>query len=72
MALKILYLGWDYCGLARQELNKFTIAEKLVEAFSKSRIIDENSDIGFAVCGRTDKGVSGLSQVGEYCNLNCL
>ncbi|CDS35905.1 trna pseudouridine synthase 3 [Echinococcus multilocularis] len=63
VALKLLYLGWDYSGLARQELNKSTIAEKLIEAFSKCRMIEESSDIGFAVCGRTDKGVSGLSQV---------
>nr|CDS22692.1 trna pseudouridine synthase 3 [Echinococcus granulosus] len=63
VALKLLYLGWEYSGLARQELNKSTIAEKLIEAFSKCRMIEESSDIGFAVCGRTDKGVSALSQV---------
>ncbi|KAL5111926.1 tRNA pseudouridine 38/39 synthase [Taenia crassiceps] len=49
VALKILYLGWDYCGVARQELNKSTIAEKLFEAFSKCRMIDKSGDVGFAV-----------------------
>ncbi|KAL5960535.1 tRNA pseudouridine 38/39 synthase, partial [Taenia solium] len=63
VALKVLYLGWDYCGLVRQELNKSTVAEKLIEAFSKCRMIEQSTDVGFAVCGRTDKGVSGLSQV---------
>ncbi|VDM33959.1 unnamed protein product [Hydatigera taeniaeformis] len=63
VALKILYLGWDYCGLARQEITKCTIAEKLIEAFMNCRLIEESSDIRFAVCGRTDKGVSGFSQV---------
>ncbi|VDK22216.1 unnamed protein product [Taenia asiatica] len=49
--------------LSYEELNKSTVAEKLIEAFSKCRMIEQSTDVGFAVCGRTDKGVSGLSQV---------
>uniref|UniRef100_A0A5K3F2C8 tRNA pseudouridine synthase n=2 Tax=Mesocestoides corti TaxID=53468 RepID=A0A5K3F2C8_MESCO len=63
IALKILYMGWDYSGLARQEVNKSTIAEKLLDAFTRCRMLENSSTAGFAVCGRTDKGVSGLSQV---------
>ncbi len=63
VALKILYMGWDYSGLARQEMNKATIAEKLFDAFTRCRMLDNDAEVGFAMCGRTDKGVSGLSQV---------
>uniref|UniRef100_A0A183T4C7 tRNA pseudouridine synthase n=1 Tax=Schistocephalus solidus TaxID=70667 RepID=A0A183T4C7_SCHSO len=61
--LKILYFGWDYNGLARQELNKQTIAEKVIESFEKCRMLEDASTCSLAVCGRTDKGVSALSQV---------
>ncbi|VDL18821.1 unnamed protein product [Hymenolepis diminuta] len=63
IALKILYTGWDYSGLARQDSSKCTIAENLITALCKCRLIEDPGAIGFAVCGRTDKGVSGLSQV---------
>ncbi|KAM3175378.1 hypothetical protein ACTXT7_008646 [Hymenolepis weldensis] len=63
IALKILYTGWDYSGLARQDSSKCTIAENLIIALCKCRLIEDPGAIGFAVCGRTDKGVSGLSQV---------
>lgn len=63
IALKILYTGWDYSGLARQDSSKCTIAENLIAALCKCRLIEDPGAIGFAVCGRTDKGVSGLSQV---------
>lgn len=63
VAFKILYAGWDYSGLARQDLIKDTIAEKIIQTFTKCRMIENPDNTGFAVCGRTDKGVSGLSQV---------
>lgn len=63
IALKILYVGWNYSGLARQNFNKCTIAEKLINAFYKCRLLEDTGAEGFSVCGRTDKGVSGLCQV---------
>ncbi|VDK34189.1 unnamed protein product [Dibothriocephalus latus] len=66
VALKILYFGWDYNGLARQELNKITIAERVIESFEKCRMLEDTDACSFAACGRTDKGVSALSQVLKY------
>uniref|UniRef100_A0A0R3TS40 tRNA pseudouridine synthase n=1 Tax=Rodentolepis nana TaxID=102285 RepID=A0A0R3TS40_RODNA len=61
--LKILYTGWDYSGLARQDSSTCTVAENLITALCRCRLIEDPGALEFAVCGRTDKGVSGLSQV---------
>eukprot|EP00731_Ephydatia_muelleri_P015446 Em0008g1166a len=63
IALKVAYLGWDYHGLAIQETADDTIESKLFEALKRAKLIESHLECKFARCGRTDKGVSALSQV---------
>eukprot|EP01127_Copromyxa_protea_P020392 TRINITY_DN6828_c0_g1_i2.p1 TRINITY_DN6828_c0_g1~~TRINITY_DN6828_c0_g1_i2.p1 ORF type:complete len:447 (-),score=68.38 TRINITY_DN6828_c0_g1_i2:114-1421(-) len=73
VALKILYLGWDYYGLAMQttecpvtKTTPETIESHLLASLRKTRLIPENSDFGqvnYSRSGRTDKGVSAYGQV---------
>ncbi|XP_032625903.1 tRNA pseudouridine(38/39) synthase [Chelonoidis abingdonii] len=63
VALKIAYLGWGYQGFASQENTSNTIEEKLFEALSKTRLVDNRQTSNYHRCGRTDKGVSAFGQV---------
>lgn len=63
VALKILYLGWDYQGLAVQEDTNDTIEAHVFNALTLTRLIEERAKSNYHRCGRTDKGVSAFSQV---------
>jgi len=63
VALKILYLGWDYQGLAAQEDTNDTIEAHLFNALTRTTLIEDRSKSNYHRCGRTDKGVSAFSQV---------
>uniref|UniRef100_A0A7M4DX97 Pseudouridine synthase 3 n=1 Tax=Crocodylus porosus TaxID=8502 RepID=A0A7M4DX97_CROPO len=63
VALKIAYLGWGYQGFASQENTNNTIEEKLFEALSKTRLVENRQTSNYHRCGRTDKGVSAFGQV---------
>lgn len=65
VALKVAYLGWDYLGLATQELtvNDKTIERELFDALLKTRLIESRDTCNYHRSGRTDKGVSALGQV---------
>ncbi|KAJ7305073.1 hypothetical protein JRQ81_010885 [Phrynocephalus forsythii] len=63
VALKIAYLGWGYQGFASQENTSNTIEDKLFEALSKTRLIENRQTSNYHRCGRTDKGVSAFGQV---------
>lgn len=63
IALKLLYIGWDYQGFASQENTTNTIEEELFIALIKSKLIENRATANYSRCGRTDKGVSAFGQV---------
>ncbi|XP_070548897.1 tRNA pseudouridine(38/39) synthase-like isoform X2 [Ptychodera flava] len=63
IALKFLYLGWDYQGFASQENTDKTIEACMFEALLKTRLIEDRQSANYSRCGRTDKGVSAFGQV---------
>jgi tRNA pseudouridine38-40 synthase len=62
IALKIAYLGSDFHGFARQP-DLPTIEGELIKALTESGIIDNPSDTGYSIAGRTDRGVHALGNV---------
>ncbi|RWS26159.1 uncharacterized protein B4U80_01777 [Leptotrombidium deliense] len=63
IALKILYLGWNYRGFVTQEDTEQTIEKFVFEALMKTKLIEDRATSNYHRCGRTDKGVSAFSQV---------
>lgn len=63
VALRFLYLGWDYDGYVVQEDTVKTIESALFEALQRTRLLDQRETSNYHRCGRTDKGVSAFSQV---------
>ncbi|XP_002153998.2 tRNA pseudouridine(38/39) synthase isoform X1 [Hydra vulgaris] len=63
IALKFLYLGWDYQGLANQETTNNTIEDAIFNAMIKAKLIEDRVLCKYSRCGRTDKGVSAFGQV---------
>ncbi|KAJ7637126.1 pseudouridine synthase [Roridomyces roridus] len=69
IALKFLYAGWAYNGLAIQASDATplpTVEGVLFEALGKARLIDPSAGFegcGWERCGRTDRGVSAGGQV---------
>jgi len=63
MAFKVAYLGEDFNGFQIQENTTDTISEHIFGALTKCKLIDDIGTANFAVCGRTDKGVSSFGNV---------
>ncbi|KAI8354564.1 pseudouridine synthase [Choanephora cucurbitarum] len=65
IALRIAYLGWNYCGYASQNRPEEipTIEDMLFKALINCRLVENIEASDYSRCGRTDKGVSGLGQV---------
>lgn len=63
IALKILYFGWDYDGLATQVNSENTIEFHLFNALTKTCLVESRESCCYNRCGRTDKGVSSYGQV---------
>ncbi|KAK9792249.1 hypothetical protein WJX73_006843 [Symbiochloris irregularis] len=67
VALKIVYLGWDYSGFATQNSDTTrTVEDELYAALRRTCLIPHDStwqSLQYSRCGRTDKGVSAASQV---------
>lgn len=63
VALRLLYLGWDYSGYVLQEDTGRTVEAALFEALERTRLLEDRADAHYHRCGRTDKGVSAFSQV---------
>ncbi|KAG6845143.1 hypothetical protein H0H87_000380 [Tephrocybe sp. NHM501043] len=68
IALKFSYAGWEYGGLAFQQMRATlpTVEGVLFDALVKARLIDPEQGFegcGWERCGRTDRGVSGAGQV---------
>lgn len=63
IALKLMYLGWEYHGLNVQQDTSETIEDYIYEALLKVKLIRNRKEAGLQKCGRTDKGVCAFSQV---------
>ncbi|KAL1130686.1 hypothetical protein AAG570_011927, partial [Ranatra chinensis] len=63
IAIKFLYLGWDYQGYVVQEDTSATVEHYLMSALVKTRLIESRETSNYHRCGRTDKGVTAFSQV---------
>jgi len=63
VALKLLYLGWNYHGFATQDVTEKTIEHELFRALTTCCLIESRQTSNYHRCGRTDKGVSSFSQV---------
>ena len=65
IALKFMYLGWDYQGYVVQEYNNVekTIEDALFHALTTTRLIESRESSNYHRCGRTDIGVSAFSQI---------
>lgn len=63
IALKIIYFGWQYQGLAHQPMTENTIEGQLIKALLKTCLIESLETCMLVRCGRTDKGVSSYGQV---------
>ncbi|KAL1481260.1 hypothetical protein MTO96_034567 [Rhipicephalus appendiculatus] len=63
VALRLLYLGWDYSGYVLQEDTGRTVEAALFEALERTRLLEDRTNAHYHRCGRTDKGVSAFSQV---------
>jgi len=57
-------------GFAVQEDTEKTIEAALFQALLKTRLIESRATSNYHRCGRTDKGVSALSQVNRT-KVNC-
>ncbi|KAG5642476.1 hypothetical protein DXG03_002754 [Asterophora parasitica] len=68
IALKFCYSGWEYGGLAFQNMKTAlpTVEGVIFDAMVKARLIDPEGGFegcGWEKCGRTDRGVSAAGQV---------
>ncbi|KAL3250439.1 hypothetical protein MRX96_055504 [Rhipicephalus microplus] len=63
VALRLLYLGWDYNGYVLQEDTGRTVEAALFDALEHTRLLEDRATSHYHRCGRTDKGVSAFSQV---------
>lgn len=63
IALKVMYLGWNYKGYVAQEDTIDTIEHHLFHALTKTKLIEDRASSNYHRCGRTDKGVSSFGQV---------
>uniref|UniRef100_A0A1B6I341 Pseudouridine synthase I TruA alpha/beta domain-containing protein n=1 Tax=Homalodisca liturata TaxID=320908 RepID=A0A1B6I341_9HEMI len=63
IAIKLLYLGWDYQGFASIEDSTNTIEHHLFAALKKCCLIESRESSNYNRCGRTDKTVSAFDQV---------
>jgi len=63
MAFKVAYLGEAFSGFQIQENCSNTISEHIFRALTKCKLVEDIKDANFAVCGRTDKGVSSFGNV---------
>ncbi|CAK9195218.1 unnamed protein product [Sphagnum troendelagicum] len=64
IALKLMYLGSRYHGFASQAESQRTVEAEVFAALERTRlVVGPIADAHYTRCGRTDKGVSAVSQV---------
>lgn len=69
IALKFLYLGWNYDGYVVQDHTVNSIEDHLFKALTKGRLIEDRASSNYHRCGRTDQGVSSFCQVRQILRL---
>ena len=62
VALKVAYIGTEFHGFQRQPDHK-TVEGELIFALKQANLIDKLKDSGYAISGRTDRGVHALGNV---------
>ncbi len=65
VALKVAYIGTDFHGFQRQPDFK-TVEGELIDALKSANLIDNLKDSGYAIAGRTDRGVHALGNVVSF------
>lgn len=65
VALKVAYIGTDFHGFQRQPDLK-TVEGEIIDALRSSKLIDNLKDSGYAIAGRTDRGVHALGNVVSF------
>jgi tRNA pseudouridine38-40 synthase len=65
VALKVAYIGTDFHGFQRQPDLK-TVEGELIDALKNANLIDDLKDSGYAIAGRTDRGVHALGNVVSF------
>ena len=65
VALKVAYIGTDFHGFQRQPDFK-TVEGELIDALKNANLIDNPKDSGYAIAGRTDRGVHALGNVVSF------
>lgn len=65
VALKVAYIGTDFHGFQRQPDFK-TVEGELIDALRSANLIDNLKDSGYAIAGRTDRGVHALGNVVSF------
>ena len=65
VALKVAYIGTDFHGFQRQP-NFKTVEGELIAALKEANAIDNLKDSGYAIAGRTDRGVHALGNVVSF------
>lgn len=65
VALKVAYIGTDFHGFQRQPDFK-TVEGELIDALKNADLIDNLKDSGYAIAGRTDRGVHALGNVVSF------
>jgi len=65
VALKVAYIGTDFYGFQRQP-GLSTVEGELLSALKKIGLINEISECGFGIAGRTDRGVHALGNVVSF------
>ena len=62
VALKVAYIGTGFHGFQRQPNHK-TVEGELIFALKEAGLIDNLKECGYAIAGRTDRGVHALGNV---------
>lgn len=62
VALKVAYIGTDFHGFQRQP-DLRTVEGELISALKEANLVDNLKDCGYAIAGRTDRGVHALGNV---------
>lgn len=65
VALKVAYIGTDFHGFQRQPDFK-TIEGELIDALRNASLLDDLKSAGYAIAGRTDRGVHALGNVVSF------
>ncbi|EAY02404.1 tRNA pseudouridine synthase A family protein [Trichomonas vaginalis G3] len=63
IALRIAYIGWNLKGFVLQNDTNETVEYHIFEALKRAKLIRNENECNYSLCGRTDAGVSGVGNV---------